>query len=59
MLAHSLPIPLVIDYRVHKITAEDEQGIFLALKQSNRIRCIRFELSFLNLQKFVWAIDGE
>ena len=59
MLAHSLPIPLVIDYRAYNITAKDEEGIFLALEQSNRIRSIRLKLSFLNLQKFAMAIKGK
>ena len=30
MLAHSPPLPLVIDYKGREITAEDEDAIFLA-----------------------------
>ena len=59
MLAHSPPLPLFIDYRNRCITAEVEEGIFLALKQLNRIRGIRVGLSFQNLQKFIMVIDGE
>ena len=61
MLANSPPLPLVIDYldESPNITAEDEEGIFLALEQPNRIRYIRVGLSFQCLQKFVMAIDHE
>ena len=61
MLANSPPLPLVIDYldESPNITAEDEEGIFLALEQPNRIRYVRVGLSFQCLQKFVMAIDHE
>jgi len=61
MLAHSPPLPLVIDYLDGDpyMAAEDEEGLFLALEQPNRIRCIRVELSLQDLQKFVMAIDDE
>jgi hypothetical protein len=61
MLAHSPPLPLVINYvdGDPSITAEDEEGLFLALEQPNRIRCIRVVLSLQDLQKFVMAIDNE
>ena len=58
MLAHSPPLPLVIDYN-GDITAEDEEAIFLALEQRDRVRRIRFYLPVLNLQKLIMAIDGE
>ena len=58
MLAHSPPLPLVIDYN-GDITAEDEAAIFLALEQRDRVRRIRFYLPVLNLQKLIMAIDGE
>ena len=41
------------------MTAEDEEGLFLALEQPKRIRCIRVVLSPQDLQKFVMAIDDE
>jgi len=61
MLAHSPPLPLVIDYLDEdcNITAEDKEGVSLALKQPTRIRCIRLVMSFQDLQKFVMAIDDE
>jgi hypothetical protein len=65
MLAHSPPFPLVIDYsrndRIHRnITAEDEEGIVLALERHDRIRRIRLETpDFKLLQKFIVDIDKE
>ena len=59
MLAHSPPLPLVIDYRSHDITTEDEEAIILALKQCNRVRRIRFDLSFTSLRKIIVAIAEE
>jgi hypothetical protein len=59
MLAHSPPLPLVIDYNDTDITAEDEEAIFLALEQRDRVRRIRFNMPALQLQKFIMAIDGE
>ena len=59
MLAHSPPLPLVVDYRGTDITAEDEEAIILALEQRDRVRRIRFNLPALKLQKLVMAIDGE
>lgn len=61
MLANSPPLPLVIYYLDARrdITAEDEKGLFLALKQPNRIRCIRIKWSLHRLEEFVEAIDHE
>jgi hypothetical protein len=61
MLANSPPLPLVIDYfdEGPNITAEDDEGILLALEQLNRILSICVGLSFQCLQKFVMAIDHE
>ncbi|KAI0276390.1 hypothetical protein BGY98DRAFT_707370 [Russula aff. rugulosa BPL654] len=59
MLAHSPPLPLVIDYHNHDITGEDEEAIFLALAQRDRVRRIRFISPPLKLQKLIMAIDGE
>jgi hypothetical protein len=61
MLAHSPPLPLVINYfdEDHNIPAEDEEGLFLALKQPNLIRCICVALSLQDLQKLVMAIGHE
>jgi hypothetical protein len=59
MLAHSPPLPLVIDYERRDITAEDEEAIILALAQPDRVRRIRFNLPVPKLQKLIMAIDGE
>jgi hypothetical protein len=60
MLAHSPPLPLTVDYGSERgITAEDEEGIFLALEQRHRVRHLRLELPVQNLQKLVMAIDEE
>jgi hypothetical protein len=59
MLAYSPPLPFVIDYFSHDITAEDEEAIMLALAQRDRVRRIRFHLPVLKLQKLIKAIDGE
>lgn len=62
LLAHSLPLPLIIDYDFFDayldITTEDEEGILLALEQRDRIRRVRLRVSVLNLQKFTMAING-
>ena len=60
MLAHSPPLPLTVDYsgRVG-ITAEDEEGILLALEQRNRVRHLRLFFLDRDLQKLVMAVDGE
>jgi hypothetical protein len=59
MLAHSPPLPLVIDYQDTDITAEDKEALILALAQRDRVRRIRFHISVLKLQKLIMAIDGE
>ncbi|KAI0290774.1 hypothetical protein BC826DRAFT_523176 [Russula brevipes] len=46
MLAHSPPLPLIIDHinQDPVTTTEDEEGILLALQHHNRIRRIRFQM---------------
>ena len=58
MLAHSPPLPLVIDYD-YDITEEDEKAIILALAQRDRVQRIRFYIPFLKLQRLIMVIDGE
>ena len=60
MLAHSPPLPLLIDY-IHnnEITAEDEEGAILALKQYDRVRRVRLAMTPTNLQKLITAMDEE
>jgi hypothetical protein len=59
MLAHSPPLPLTVDYSSEGITAEDEEGILLALEQRHRVRHLRLLLPVQNLRKLVMAIDEE
>ena len=63
MLAHSPPLPLLIDYFEYRglcdITTEDEQGAILALKQRDRVRRVRLRMSIRCLQKLIEAMDEE
>ena len=61
MLAHSAPIPLIIDhfFNNHEITAEDEEGITLALQHRDRVRRIRLRGRAPILQKIISFLDGE
>ena len=60
MLAHSPHLPLTVDYSSEDgITAEDEEGILLALKQRHHIRHLRLHFPVHILQKLVMAIDEE
>ena len=61
MLAHSPPLPLIIDHfdKHHDLSAEDEEGINLALQHRYRVRRIRVTKPIPILQKFIHALDGE
>jgi hypothetical protein len=61
MLAHSPSLPLVIDFFnvFHDMSAEDERGIILALKQRHRVRRVRLWTLVRNVQKLIVAIDEE
>jgi len=61
MLAHSPPLPLIIDDVDNNdfIAAEDEEGIMLALKHRDRVRRIRLDLPVPNLHKFIMALADE
>ena len=61
MLAHSPPLPLVIDYAGddRDISAEDEEGIVLALAERNRVRRVRLRTPVRKLQRFIVAMDDE
>jgi hypothetical protein len=63
MLANSPPVPLIIDHILkdqdHDITAEDEEGILLALQHHHRVQRIRLEMPVPSLQKLVTAMDDE
>jgi hypothetical protein len=61
MLIHPPPLPLIIHYSDinQDLTAEDEEGIMLALQNRNRVRLINLRISVPSLQRLVTAIDGE
>ena len=61
MLAHSHPLPLIIDFNdaYRKIAAEDEDEIILALEQRERVHRIRIISPLPNMQRFITAIEGE
>jgi hypothetical protein len=61
MLAHSPPLPLTIFYTGSdgEMTAEDEEGVLLALSHRDRVRHIHLELPASTLRKFVLAMDEE
>ncbi|KAH9981823.1 hypothetical protein BJV74DRAFT_66921 [Russula compacta] len=61
MLAHSPPLPLIIDYiDLHReITVEDEQGLMVALQHRDRVRRIRLWMPVPALRKLITIIDNE
>ena len=62
VLEHLPPLPLVIDYsfnRTEDITTEDEERAILALKQRDRVRCVRLTMAVPSLQKLIEAMDDE
>jgi hypothetical protein len=61
MLAHSPPLPLVIDHadKDHDISTEDEAGTIHALRHRDRVRRIRLWMPTAELRKLIVAIDGE
>jgi hypothetical protein len=58
---HSPPLPLIIHHEDENndLTAEDEEGIMLALQHRNRVRRIDLYMPAPSLQKLVTAMDGE
>ena len=60
VLADSPHLPLTVDYMGwDSITAEDEEGILLALKQRHRIRHLRLFFPERILRRLFVAIEGE
>jgi hypothetical protein len=59
MLAHSPPLPLVIDYDEYRDNTTEEEGIIFALGKRDRVRRVRLHMPFPNLQKIIKAIDKE
>ena len=59
MLAHSPPLPLIVDHDDENLTAEDEQGIMIALQHRDRVRRIYLRMPVLSLQKVTGAMDNQ
>ena len=60
MLAHSPPLPLIVDFNAERdITTEDEEGIILALGHRDRVSRLRLQIPFPNLQRLIMAMDEE
>jgi len=61
MLAHSPPLPLIIDHddKNHDLTAEDEEGIMFAFRHRNRVRRIFLVMPAPCLQKLITAMGDQ
>jgi hypothetical protein len=63
MLAHSPPLPLIIDFYLtiseNAFTDKDEEGLILALEKRDRVRRARLLVPLPRLQKIIPAIDEE
>jgi hypothetical protein len=61
MLTHSPCLPLIIYHndKTHDVTADDEEGIMLALQHRDRIRRIYLHLSAPSLQKLITVLDDK
>ncbi len=61
MLAHSPPLPLIIDHldQHDDVTAEDEEGIVYALQHRDRVRRIRLLKPIPVLERLIITLDGE
>ena len=61
MLAHIRPLPIVVDYcyENRKVTAQDVEGILLALRRRRRVRRIRLQMPTSDLKRVVVAMVGE
>ena len=61
MLAHSPPLPLIVDHRDQnqELTAEDEKGIMFALKHRDRVQHMFLRMPVPSLQKVIGAMDDQ
>ena len=61
MLAHSPPLPLIIKHsdEAREMTAEDEEGIILALQHRDRVCRVSLQIPTSNLQKVLLTMDDE
>ena len=58
MLAHSPPLPITIFY-IHETSEEDEEGILLALRHTDRVHHIGLYLSPPILRKIIATMDEQ
>ena len=61
MLTYSATLPLIIDYSDEDrgFTAQDEEGIWIALRRRRRVRRIRLWVPAPSLRRLLAAMDGE
>ena len=61
MLAHSPPLPLVINFmtEIRELSVEDEEAILLALQDRARVRRIGLMIPATSLLKPIMAMDGQ
>ena len=61
MLAHSPPLPLIIDHddNNHDLTPEDERGIMFAFENCDRVQRIRLCMSVPSIQKVIKAMNDQ
>ena len=61
VLAHSPPLPLVVDHMEGDVTmgTKDEHGVLLALQHCHRVRRIRLHVPLQSLRKFIAAMGKE
>jgi hypothetical protein len=59
MLAHSPPLPLVIEYEYEdpEMAAKDEEGFILAFQKHDRVRRVRLRMPVSTLQKLTSAMS--
>jgi hypothetical protein len=59
MLSHSPPLPLIVDYYGERsLPAKDEEGVFLALQEHDRVRYIDLCASTTSFHKLFAAMNG-
>jgi hypothetical protein len=61
MLTYPPALPLIIDYgdEDREVTAQDEEGILLALRRRRRVRRIRLWIPAPSLRRLLATMDGE
>jgi hypothetical protein len=61
MLAHSPPLPLIINYldSNRDVSVEDEEAILLALQDRDRVRRVGLTMSAMKLLNPITAMGGQ